>query len=175
MPVNAVLVVAVIGVILTLPALYKAPNGAPVAFYAVVSIGVIGLYVAFAIPIFLRWRLGDSFEPGSVERSAPSTSGWTRSRSIEIVIIVDLLPPAVHARRLARATPTSPGRAVNYTPIVIVGVLIAAHDLVVSSRRRTGSPGRSAPSTCPPGVVGADEIALEHEHHGYLTGEHDKP
>ncbi len=32
------------------------------AFYAVVSIGVIGLYLCFAIPIWLRWRAGDSFE-----------------------------------------------------------------------------------------------------------------
>jgi len=33
-----------------------------VAFFAVVSIGVVGLYVAFAIPIFLRWRAGSSFQ-----------------------------------------------------------------------------------------------------------------
>ena len=26
----------------------------------------------------------------------------------------------------------------------------------------------------PAGVSGADEIALEHGHHGYLTGEHDR-
>ena len=44
-------------------------NGAPVpvAFFAVVTIGVVGLYVAFAIPIYLRWRAGDSFKPGRVE------------------------------------------------------------------------------------------------------------
>ena len=27
----------------------------------------------------------------------------------------------------------------------------------------------------PQGVTGADEIALEHEHRGYLSGEHDRP
>ena len=37
----------------------------PVAFYAVVSVAVIGLYLAFLIPIFLRWRHGDAFESGS--------------------------------------------------------------------------------------------------------------
>ena len=26
---------------------------------------VIGLYLAFLIPIWLRWRMGDAFEPGS--------------------------------------------------------------------------------------------------------------
>ena len=37
------------------------------AFTAVVSIGVIGLYIAYVIPIWLRWRLGDKFEPGPVD------------------------------------------------------------------------------------------------------------
>lgn len=37
----------------------------PTAFYAVVSVAVIGLYLAFLIPIWQRWRLGDAFEPGS--------------------------------------------------------------------------------------------------------------
>ena len=36
----------------------------PMAFYAVVSIGVIGLYWCFAIPIWHRWRLGDKFQQG---------------------------------------------------------------------------------------------------------------
>ena len=31
-----------------------------------VSICVIGLYIAYAIPIFLRWRMGDEFEPSAV-------------------------------------------------------------------------------------------------------------
>ena len=53
-----------IGVIITLPAL-KSVGGVPVAFFAVVSVAVIGLYLAFLIPIWLRWRMGDAFEPGS--------------------------------------------------------------------------------------------------------------
>ena len=34
------------------------------AFLAVTSISVIGLYIAYTIPVFLRWRAGDKFEPG---------------------------------------------------------------------------------------------------------------
>ena len=34
------------------------------AFFAVTSISVIGLYIAYTIPVFLRWRMGDEFEPG---------------------------------------------------------------------------------------------------------------
>ena len=25
---------------------------------------MIGLYIAYVIPVFLRWRMGDAFEPG---------------------------------------------------------------------------------------------------------------
>ncbi len=67
---SGVILVAVIAIILTLPALIKVDiNGVPVpvAFFAVVSIGVIGLYWCFAIPIWHRWRMGDSFERGELE------------------------------------------------------------------------------------------------------------
>src|SRR3954463_15591665 len=72
-PVYAVPASAVIALVLTLPALVKVDIGGapvPVAFFAVVSIGVIGLYLAFAIPIYLRWRLGDAFETGSWNNGA---------------------------------------------------------------------------------------------------------
>ena len=71
-PANSVIFVAIAAAIVTLPALIEvnigtkeAPLIIPVAFYAVTSIAVIGLYLAFAIPIWLRWRMGDAFEPGS--------------------------------------------------------------------------------------------------------------
>jgi len=53
-------------VVLTLPALYapKGHPGVPIAFYAVTSVTVIGLFVAFAIPIYLRWRVGEHFVQG---------------------------------------------------------------------------------------------------------------
>ena len=57
MPANAVMLVAVCAAIVTLPALIKVDVGTaspliiPLAFYAVTSIAVIGLYLAFAIPI----------------------------------------------------------------------------------------------------------------------------
>ncbi|MEU6134284.1 amino acid permease [Nocardioides sp. NPDC047086] len=62
-PINAVLLVAVVGAVITLPALWGV-GGIPLAFYAITSVAVIGLYLAFATPIFLRWRAGDSFETG---------------------------------------------------------------------------------------------------------------
>jgi amino acid permease (GABA permease) len=45
--------------VLGLPYLYS-----PVAYAAVISIAVIGLYIAYGIPIFLRLRAGSGFQPG---------------------------------------------------------------------------------------------------------------
>ena len=81
-PANAVIFVAVWPALITLPALIEvnfgteeAPIILPTAFYAVVSVAVIGLYLAFAIPIYLRWKNGDDFEVGHVEQRRRSTSG----------------------------------------------------------------------------------------------------
>ena len=108
-PANAVMFVAVIGVIITLPAL-KSVGGVPVAFYAVVSVAVIGLYLAFLIPIFLRWRMGDAFEPG--EWTNGTKYKWMNLIAVvEIAHHLDLLHPAVHSRRGAVHRRTSPGPA----------------------------------------------------------------
>ena len=65
MPFNAVICDgALAALLITLPALEGDAAAFPCAFFAVVSITVIGLYIAYVIPIFLRWRMGDSFEPG---------------------------------------------------------------------------------------------------------------
>ncbi len=59
------LFVVVFALIITIPAYFPNHLGTPVAFLAVTSISVIGLYIAYTIPVFLRWRMGDAFEPGS--------------------------------------------------------------------------------------------------------------
>jgi hypothetical protein len=116
---------AVIAAVLTLPALVKVDiNGAPVpvAFFAVVSIGVIGLYLAFAIPIYYRWKAGDSFRTG----------GWTLGSKYRWMSIVAIVEIAVTS--FVALLPTSTGGApwypefawkyVNYTIIVVPGALI---------------------------------------------------
>ncbi|MCW2525088.1 MAG: amino acid permease, partial [Frankiales bacterium] len=124
-PVYGVVLTAVIAVILTSPALVKVDiNGAPVpvAFFAVVSIGVIGLYLAFAIPIFLRWKAGSSFVPG--RWSLGNKYKWMSLVAVaEIVItsIVALFPTSVGG------VPFVHGFAwkfVNYTPLVVLGALL---------------------------------------------------
>jgi amino acid transporter len=67
-PFNAVIAMALAALLITLPALKGNSAGDPFpwAFFAVVSITVIGLYIAYAIPIYLRWRMGDAFEASPV-------------------------------------------------------------------------------------------------------------
>jgi amino acid transporter len=129
-PVNAVLLTAVVAVLITLPALIEvnigtaeAPIIVPTAFYAVVSVAVIGLYVAFAIPIWLRLRAGDRFRPGS----------WTLGRHYRwmcAVAVVEIVIVSVYF--VLPTTPAgTPGneafewKFVNYAPILLGGSLLA--------------------------------------------------
>jgi amino acid transporter len=64
-PVAAVLGSCLLAGIISLPALSGNAAGVPVAFFAVVSIGVLGLYIAYVIPVYLRWRAGDRFRQGA--------------------------------------------------------------------------------------------------------------
>ncbi|KAB8190688.1 amino acid permease [Nonomuraea phyllanthi] len=122
-PVNAIIAGCVVAALITLPALYAPPGlTTPVAFYAVVSIAVIGLYLAFLIPIWLRLRMGDAFKPG------PWTLGrkykalcWIACVEIVVVSIYFIMP----------FTPAGvPGNkdfawtSVNYAPIAVGVVLI---------------------------------------------------
>ena len=60
-PRNAVWAIAVLAGILMIPAIWNYLVG----YAAGTAIAVIGLYIAFIIPVFLRYRMGDRFEPGA--------------------------------------------------------------------------------------------------------------
>jgi amino acid transporter len=116
-PVNAVLVSALIGVLITLPALWKSPRGIPTAFYAVVSVGVIGLYLAFLIPIWLRWRAHDNFKAGE----------WTLGKKykwMNLIAVIEIVVISVYFI-LPFEPAAIPGNskftwlAVNYAPILV--------------------------------------------------------
>ena len=130
-PVAGVILVAVIGMILTSPALIKvdiAGAAVPVAFFAVVSIGVIGLYWCFAIPIWHRWRMGDSFVPGWWNLGA-------KYKWIAVIALIDVVLVTFMAfmPNTNLGVPWDPGFAwkyVNYTILVVPAALIAAVDLL---------------------------------------------
>src|SRR3989440_1232902 len=60
-PVFTVWAVCALAYVLVVPSLWFGYVG----YAAATAIAVIGLYIAFAIPIYLRWRAGESFERGA--------------------------------------------------------------------------------------------------------------
>ena len=121
-PAYAVVFSCVAALIMTLPALEGDANGAPYAFFAVVSICVIGLYIAYVMPVFLRWRKGDDFEPG------PWTLGqkykWINPAAIIWVVVCVIIfclpftPAAVPWRD------EFDWKYVNYAPITVGALLL---------------------------------------------------
>ncbi len=96
---------------------------------------MIGLYIAYTIPVFLRWRMGDDFKPG------PWTLGkkykWINLIAIvwvAICVVIFCLPftPA--------GVPWNKGftwSSVNYAPLVTIGVMIAVTIWYLVSARKT--------------------------------------
>src|SRR3954452_1212835 len=121
-PAFAVIGSCVAAAIMTAPALEGDESGAPYAFFAVVSICVIGLYIAYVLPVFLRWRIGDAFKPG------PWTLGakyrWINPAAIiwvAICVIIFCLPftPAAVPWRDEFDL-----RYFNYAPVTVGAVLL---------------------------------------------------
>lgn len=122
-PFNAVIFMAVWAAIITVPALWGNAAGFPVAFFAVVSIAVIGLYVAYVIPIYLRWRMRDDFEAGPWNNGRkykwmnPFATFWVAL--ITIIFILPTTPAGVPWRDEFTWS------SVNYAPLVTGGVILA--------------------------------------------------
>jgi len=125
-PFNAVIGMAVAAMIITIPALKGAPGTAfPVAFFAVVSITVIGLYIAYAIPIYLRWRMGDAFEP-SPTWNIGRRYKWMNPISVvwvALICLVGLLPTSPLG---VPWDDTFDWTYVNYAPIILALVFFGA-------------------------------------------------
>jgi amino acid transporter len=124
-PRNAVLLAAGVAFVLTIPALFSVRIGGgtvPVAFYAVVSVTVIALYVAYAIPIWLRWRARSRFTPGP----------WSLGRHFKWLNLIATIEIAVVA--IYFILPTTPAgvpfrdgfswKSVNFAPVLTVGSLL---------------------------------------------------
>jgi amino acid transporter len=123
-PVAAVLGSCLLAFILTLPALSGNAAGVPIAFFAVVSIGVLGLYIAYVIPVFLRWRKGDGFKQGAWNLG--NRWRWLNPIAVVWVIVTSLYfmlpfygPPAVFW------DDQFDWNAVNFTPIVMGALVVA--------------------------------------------------
>ncbi len=124
-PANGVMITATIAAIITLPALVPVEiNGAPVpvAFFAVVSIGVVGLYLCFAVPIYYRWKAGDSFEHG--RWNLGSKYKWMAPVAIVEIIVTSIIAMFPTSLGGMPWDPSFEWKFVNYTPLLVGGVLV---------------------------------------------------
>jgi amino acid transporter len=117
-PVNAVIAIAVLSWALMLPTLW---NGS-IGYLVGTSIAVIGLYIAYGVPIYLRWRAGDSFQPGAW--SLGKHYKWINPIAVLwiVFIVILFLMPTVPT-----AIPWHTGfdwNFVNYAPITVGAVLV---------------------------------------------------
>ena len=124
-PVNGVIVTAVLAAIITLPALVEVNvNGAPVpvAFFAVASIGVVGLYLCFAVPIYYRWKAGNSFPVG--KWNLRGHHKWMAPVALVEIIVTSIIAMFPTSLGGVPWDPSFEWRFVNYTPLLVGGVLM---------------------------------------------------
>jgi amino acid transporter len=139
-PFNAVMAVAFFSLVITIPALFGS-NNIPFAFFAITGICTVGLYLAYIIPVYLRLRAGDSFEPGP----------WNLGRRFRLVnvlaiLFVILVVFALDLPYTPTGLPWKDGfdwTVVNYTPLAIVIPLIFGVWYLVSAKDRYQGPVRT--------------------------------
>ncbi len=112
-PTNSIWFAAVGAFILGLPYLWN-----PTAYAAVTSIAVIGLYIAYGLPILLRLLAGSKFQRGPWHlRQYSYIVGWLAVIWIAIIAVLFVLPQV------------SPGNTLttfNYSPVAVGVVLLYA-------------------------------------------------
>jgi amino acid transporter len=134
-PTWAVLFVCLMAMIVTIPAYFPNKLGTPVAFLAVTSISVIGLYIAYTIPVFLRWRMGSAFQAGPWTLGSkykwmnPIAFSW-----VALCVVIFCLPFAPAGVFFKHGFEWS---AVNYAPLVTIGVMAAVTIWFTVSAKRT--------------------------------------
>ena len=139
-PFNAVIGVTFFSLLISIPALFG-KNDYPFAFFALTGICTVGLYLAYIIPVYLRLRAGDSFEPGP----------WNLGRRYKLVntLAIIFVVVVVYALDL----PYTPGglpwnedfdaSLVNYTPIALVIPLIFGIWYLISAKDTYKGPVRT--------------------------------
>jgi amino acid transporter len=142
-PLYAVIAVSVAAAVITIPAFWST-DAAPLfpwAFFAVVGICTVGLYLAYIIPVYLRLRAGDNFEVGP----------WNLGSRYRIVNTIAIIWVAITV--VVFFLPFGPAGvpwfdewdlpAANYTPLVLVVLLLVWLWWKVSAKDRYKGPVRT--------------------------------
>jgi amino acid transporter len=122
-PLYAVIAVSVFSLIVTIPAFWstEAAPTFPWAFFAIVGICTVGLYIAYIIPVYLRFRAGNSWQPGPWNLGRHSR--WLNPVAIVWVIITVIIFFLPFGPASVPWFDEWDAPAANYTPLVIVGFL----------------------------------------------------
>jgi amino acid transporter len=129
-PLYAVMAIGALSWLLMVPTLWNAVVG----YLVGTSIAVIGLYIAFAIPVYLRWRAGDRFERGAWHLGErykwidPLAIGW-----IVLICILFILPIAPGGVPWDDAFDWN---VVNYAPLTVGGAFLLFGGWYVLSARK---------------------------------------
>jgi amino acid transporter len=122
-PAHAVVLIATLAFLLALPAW---SSNTAFVYAAITSVATIGLYVAYILPIYLRFRAGDSFERG------PWNLGrWYRPINVIAMIWVAFICVLFIMPLTDAAVPWNSNfdyKLFNYAPVA-VGVVIVAISL----------------------------------------------
>ncbi len=139
-PFNSVIAVSVVSAIIAIPALFG-ENNIPFAFYALTGICAIGLYVAYALPIYLRLRAGDAFQVGP----------WNLGSKYKVVNVIAVFFVILVVFSLS--LPYTPGglpwnadfdaSLVNYSPLAIIIPVIFGGWYLISAKNYYKGPVRT--------------------------------
>jgi amino acid permease (GABA permease) len=112
-PTNSIWLAAGAAFVLGLPYLWS-----PVAYFAVTSIAVIGLYIAYVVPVFLRLRNSENFHPGPWSLGKWSKPvGWIAVAWVVFITVLFMLPQYSPGNDLA---------TFNWAPVTVAAVLLFA-------------------------------------------------
>ena len=115
--------VCALALIITLPALWNVEDsGIPIAFFAVVSISVIGLYIAYVTPVYLRLRAGDSFKPGAWTLGGKYR--WMCTVAVIWVVMCVIIFSLPFTPAAVYFSDDFDWVAVNYAPLMVGGMFI---------------------------------------------------
>jgi amino acid transporter len=122
-PVAAVLASCALAGLITLPALTSNAAGIPVAFFAVVSVSVVGLYIAYVMPVYLRLRAGDNFETGAWTLGPKYR--WVNTIAVVWVLLCVVIFSLPFTPAAVPWNDEFTWSAVNYSPIMVGAVILA--------------------------------------------------
>ena len=136
-PFNAVMGVSFFALLITIPALFG-KNDIPFAFFAITGICTVGLYVAYVIPVYLRLRAGDNFQPG------PWTLGarykWVNTVAIIFVILVVFALDLPYTPQGLPWNDDFDATLINYTPLAILIPAIFGGWYLISAKNKYQGP-----------------------------------